>query len=165
MKTTNELNNEFATSVKANIKQLVELFEAYDLAKLGYDMQDQRVKECYNKALTAGDYRAAKDCDRAGIKAGERITDDSCSWLLAENDFKSLQAAALPILVRDGVTDDKGYYLEDWLTIKCDARRALVNFIIDSILPEGMKEQFDAVRLNIVQTGKLLDIIRPLIAA
>ena len=46
-----------------------------------------------------------------------------------------------------------------------DARRALVDFIIDAILPDGMREQFSAVRLNIVQTDKLLDIVRPIVAA
>ena len=67
--------------------------------------------------------------------------------------------------MRDGVTDERGYYITDWLGIKGDASRALVNFIIDAILPDGMREQFSAVRLNIVQTDKLLDIVRPIVAA
>ena len=158
---------EFTANVKANIQQLAELFKAYDLAELGYKMQEDQSKQCYTEALQAGEYHAAEDYNMRGvnINEGDRVTDEKYSWLLSDVDFDRLQTAALRLLVRDGVTDERGYYITDWLGIKGDARRALVNFIIDAILPDGMREQFSAVRLNIVQTDKLLDIVRPIVAA
>lgn len=157
----------FTANIKANIGQLAELFKAYDLAELGYKMQEEQSKQCYTEALQAGEYHAAEGYNMRGvnINEGDRVTDEKYSWLLSNEDFSRLNAAAMPLLVRDGVTDERGYYITDWLGIKGDARRALVNFIIDAILPDGMIEQFSAVRLNIVQTDKLLDIVRPIVAA
>lgn len=164
---TKEMTAVFTANVKANIQQLADLFKAYDLAELGYKMQEEQSKQCYTEALQAGDYRAAEGYNMRGvnINEGDLVTDEKYSWLLSDVDFGRLQTAALRLLVRDGVTDERGYYITDWLGIKGDARRALVNFIIDTILPDGMREQFSAVRLNIVQTDKLLDIVRPIVAA
>ena len=162
---TKEMTAEFTANAKANIGRLAELFEAYDLAELGYKMQRKQIKECFAVALQAGEYHAAEGRDHAGIKSGDRVTDYKLSWLLSDEDFRRLNAAALPLLVRDGVTDERGYCITDWLGIKEDARRALVNLIIDTILPDGMREQFSALRFNIFQTDKLLDIVRPIVAA
>lgn len=156
---------EFSANVKANIEQLAGLFKAYDLAKLGYKMQEEREKECYNEVLTSTPFYTAKDSERCGIKAGERVTKEFYTFLLSKEDFNRLLDLALPILEREGITDKEGKYTTDWLGIKGDARRELVNFIIDAILPDGMREQFSAVRLNIVQTDKLLDIVRPIVTA
>lgn len=164
---TKGMTAEFTANVKTNIQQLAELFKAYDLAELGYKMQEEQSKQCYTEALQAGEYHAAEGYNMRGvnINEGDRVTDEKYSWLLSDVDFDRLQTSALRLLVRDGVTDERGYYITDWLGIKGDARRALVNFIIDTILPDGMREQFAAVRLNIVQTDKLLDIVRPIVAA
>lgn len=164
---TKEMTAEFSANVKANIEQLADLFKAYDLAELGYKMQEEQCKQCHNEALNAGEYYAAEGCNVCGvnIKQGDRVTDEKFAFLLSDEDWDRYAAATLPILERDGLTDAEGYYKTDWLGIKGDARRALVNFIIDTILPGGMREQFSAVRLNIVQTDKLLDIVRPIVAA
>lgn len=164
---TKKMTAEFTANVKANIQQLTELFKAYDLAELGDEVQEARIKECYAVALQAGEYRAAEGYNMRGvnINEGDRVTDEKYSWLLSDVDFGRLQTAAMPLLVRQGITDKDGYYITPWTSIKVDARRALVNFIIDTILPDGMRAQFAAVRLNIVQTDKLLDIVRPIVAA
>lgn len=162
---TKEMTAVFAANVKANIQQLAELFKAYDLAKLGYKMQEEREKECYNEALTATPFYAAKSYDRCEIKAGERVTREFYTFLLSKEDFNRLLDLTTPILEREGITNAEGNYVTDWLGIKGDARRALIDFIVDTILPDGMREQFAAVRLNIVQTDKLLDIVRPIVAA
>lgn len=162
---TKEMTAVFTANVKANLQQLTDLFKAYDLAELGYKMQDEREKECYNEALATTPFYAAKGCDRCEIKAGERITREFCTFLLSNEDFNRLLDLTTPILKREGIINAEGNYATDWLGIKGDARRALVNFIIDTILPDGMREQFSAVRLNIVQTDKLLDIVRPIVAA
>lgn len=162
---TKEMTDEFTANVKANLQQLAELFKAYDLAKLGYDMQEEREKECYNEALAETPFYSTEGCERCGIKAGERVTEEFYTFLLSDEDFDRLSDLTLPIIVREGITNADGEYTTDWLGIKGDARRALVNFIIDTILPDGMREQFSAVRLNIVQTDKLIDIVRPIVAA
>ena len=164
---TKEMTAEFTANAKANIGRLAELFKAYDLAKLGYKMQNEREKECYNEALAATPFYAAKGCERSRlqVKAGERITREFCTFLLSKEDLDRLYELTAPILEREGIANAEGNYVTDWLDIIGDARRALVNFIIDTILPDGMREQFSAVRLNIVQTDKLLDIVRPIVAA
>lgn len=162
---TKEMIAEFAVNVKTNIKQLSDLFKAYDLAKLGYKMQEEREKECYNEVLASTPFYTEKDSERCGIKAGERVTKEFYTFLLSEEDFNRLLDLALPILEREDIINAEGNYVTDWLGIKVDARRALVDFIIDTILPDGMREQFSVVRLNIVQTDKLLEIVRPIVAA
>lgn len=162
---TKEMTAEFTANVKANIEQLSDFFKAYDLAKLGYKMQEEREKECYNEVLASTPFYTAKDSERCGIKAGERVTEEFYTFLLSKEDFNRLLDLTTPILEREGIINAEGNYVTDWLGIKGDARRALVNFIIDTILPDGMREQFSAVRLNIVQTDKLLDIVRPIVAA
>lgn len=163
MENLSNMTAEFTANIKESIKQLADLFKAYDLAKLGYQMQYEREKDCYNEALATTPFYAAKSCNRCSVKEGERVTNEFYSFLLSEDDFNRLLSLAEPILEREGITDANGYYREDWLTIRGNARRALVDFIIDTVLPESMKPQFSAVRLNIVQTDKLLDIVRPIV--
>lgn len=163
---TKKMTAEFTANVKANIQRLAELFKAYDIAKLGDEAQDARTKECYAEALKNGVYCSDKDWGRGlNIKAGDRITDPNLMYYLSENDFARLLKEGQKIMRREGITDKEGYYITPWTSIKVDARRALVDFIIDAILPDGMREQFSTVRLNIVQTDKLLDIVRPIVAA
>lgn len=162
---TKEMTAEFTANAKANIGRLAELFKCYDAAKSHYNAQRQREKECYDKALNMAEFCASEDCERASIKKGDRITDQNYIFLLSKADFNRLLELAAPILRRAGITDGRGYYITNWLMFQGDARRELVNFIIDELLPEPMKSQFDAVRFNIVQTDKLLDIVRPIVAA
>lgn len=154
---------ELESNCKANFSQLCELFKAYDLAKLGYDMQREQEKECYNAVLAENVFTASKKYTRGGISTPETVTNESDLFLLSDEDFERVQKLAAPKLVAAGITDERGYYTTDWLGIKGDTRRALVDFIINKILPEAFKAQFEAVKLNIVQTGKLLDTIRPIV--
>lgn len=154
---------ELESNCKANAGQLSQLFKTYDLAVLGYDMQEERRKGCYNEALNAGSFYAAEGCDRCGIKAGDRITEEDCAFLLSDDDYDRYLYSTLPILEREGITDAEGKYLTDWLGIKCDARRALVGFIITKILPAEMKCQFEQARMNITHAEKLIDVIRPIV--
>ena len=166
MEATKEMQAVFMANVKSNIAQLSDLFKAYDIAKLGDEAQDARTKECYAEALKTGVYCSDKDWGRGlNIKAGDRITDPNLMYYLSKNDFDRLLKEGQKIMRREGITDKEGYYITPWTSLKVDARRALVNFIIDTILPDVMREQFAAVRLNIVQTDKLLDIVRPIVAA
>ena len=154
---------EFAANIEANFSQLQDLFKTYDLAESGYKMQDEQCKEAYNKTLQNTPFYAAKDCDRIGIKAGGRITNEIDSFLLSEEDFKRYCDLNVEELTRQGITDERGYYITDWLGIRGDARRKLVAFIIDELLPWEMRLQFKPYEANIVQTDKLLAIVRPIV--
>lgn len=165
MTTTNTLTAQLSTNIRANAARLADLLQAYDLADLGYKAQRAHEKDIYNQVLASTPFYAATDCPTLGVHAGQRVTEDSHSFLLADADWAKLTALAAPILQTQGLTDADGYYTTDWLTIKGDARRQLVDFIIDTILPTDMRPQFSAARLNIVQAARLIDAIRPVMAA
>lgn len=141
MKTT-KMIAELESNCKKNMEQLCELLKVYDLAKLGYDMQREQEKECYNAVLAESVFTASKKYTRGGISTPDRVTNESDLFLLSEEDFERVQKLVSPKLVAAGVTDERGYYITDWLGIKGDARRALVDFIINNILPEAFKAQF-----------------------
>lgn len=154
---------ELESNCKANFNQLCELFKAYDLAKIGYDMQEEQTKECYNAVLAENVFTASKEYTRGGISTPETVTNESSLFLLSDEDFEKVQKLAAPKLVAAGVTDERGYYITDWLGIKGDARRALVDFIINKILPDAFKAQFEEAKRNITYQYKLIDITRPMI--
>ena len=151
---------ELKKNCETNRKKLSELLKVYDLCVLGYDMQEQRCKDVYNKVLSENEFFASRDVARAEIKIGERITDEKFDFLLSDEDFDRLQALALPIFAAEGITDENGYFFENWVTKKVHARKALVEFIIQNIVPFEMRETFWEARQNIVQTDKLIEIMR-----
>lgn len=156
----NRLTAELKKNCETNREKLSELLKVYDLTVLGYDMQEQRCKDVYNKVLSENEFFASCDVARTEIKVGERITDEKFDFLLSDEDFDRLQALALPILVAEGITDESGYFIENWVTKRVSARKDLVEFIIQNIVPFEMRKTFWEARQNIVQTDKLIDIMR-----
>ena len=77
----------------------------------------------------------------------------------AFDDINKVMELALPLQVERGLTDDKGYYITNWMTIEVEAKQELVNFIISHILPDSMAAVFMKVNHNVVYQDKLLDII------
>lgn len=154
------LTAELKKNCETNREKLSELMKVYDLCALGYDMQEQRSKDVYNKVLSENEFYAKRDCGRCEIKVGERITDEKFDFLLSDEDFDRLQTLAIPIFVTEGITDENGYFIENWVTKKVHARKDLVEFIIQNIVPSEMREKFWEVRHNIVQTDKLISIMR-----
>jgi hypothetical protein len=154
------LTAELKKNCETNREKLSELMKVYDLAALGYDMQEQRCKDIYNKVLSENEFYAERDCGRCEIKVGERITDEKFDFLLSDEDFERLETLAHPIFVAEGITDEKGYFIENWVTIKISARKDLVEFIIQNIVPFEMRETFWEARQSIVQTDKLISIMR-----
>ena len=146
--------------IKTNREKLSELLKVFDLCVLGYDMQEQRCKDVYNKVLAENEFYASLDIERTGVKVGERITDEKFDFLLSDEDFDRLQTLANPIFVVEGITDENGYFIEDWVTKKVQARKELVEFIINNIVPKEMRETFWEARQNIVQMDKLINIAR-----
>lgn len=151
---------ELKKNCETNRKKLSELMKVYDLCVLGYDIQKQRCKDVYNKVLSENEFFASRDVARTEIKIGERVTDEKFDFLLSDEDFDRLQTLARPIFVAEGITDENAYFIENWGTKKVHARKTLVEFIIQNIVPSEMREKFWEVRHNIVQTDKLIDIMR-----
>lgn len=151
---------ELKKNCDTNREKLSELLKVYDLTELGYQVQEQRCKDVYNKVLSENEFFASRDVARTEIKVGERITDEKFAFLLSDEDRDRLNALVHPIFVADGITDENGYFIENWVTKKVSARKELVEFIIQNIVPSEMREKFWEVRRNIVQTDKLIDIMR-----
>ncbi len=154
------LTAELKKNCETNREKLSELLKVYDLTVLGYQVQEQRCKDVYNKVLSENEFFASRDVARTEIKVGERITDEKFDFLLSDEDFDRLQTLALPIFVANGITDKNGNFIENWVTKKVSARKELVEFIIQNIVPNEMRVKFWEVRHNIVQTDKLIDIMR-----
>lgn len=155
-----KLTAELKKNCETNREKLSELLKVYDLAVLGYDIQEQRCKDVYNKVLSENKFYASLDIERTGVKVGDRITDEKFDFLLSDEDFERMQTLAHPIFVAEGITDENDYFIENWVTKKVSARKDLVEFIIQNIVPSEMRETFWEARQNIVQTDKLISIMR-----
>lgn len=151
---------ELESNCTKNKERLLELMKTYELAKLGYEMQKQQFNDIYNEVLAKNEFYCKSDeYERVGVKKGDRIIDEGNMWTLDDEDFHKVMELALPLQVERGLTDDKGYYITNWLTIEIGAKNELVNFIIDNILPKSLREGFEKARTSIVYQDKLLDII------
>lgn len=154
------LTAELKKNCETNREKLSELLKVYDLTVLGYQVQEQRCKDVYNKVLSENEFFASRDVARTEIKVGERITDEKFDFLLSDEDFDRLHTLAHPIFVAEGITDENDRFIENWVTKKVHARKDLVEFIIQNIVPSEMREKFWEVRHNIMQTDKLISIMR-----
>lgn len=160
MENEKQMCAELENNCTKNNERLLELMKTYELAKLGNEVQRQAFNDTYNEVLAKNEFYCNKgDFERVGVKKGDRITDEKDMWTLDDEDFHKVMELALPLQVERGLTDDKGYYITDWLTIEIGAKNELVNFIIDNILPKSLMEGFEKARTSIVYQDKLLDII------
>lgn len=151
---------ELTVNCKTKSDKLLDLLKVYELAEIGYEMQEQKSKDCYNQVLNSNEFFAEKDYSFKGIKKGDRITEEDDDWLLSENDFAKVQALALPILVVNKVTDDKGYYLEDWLGMKNKARNEMVDYFIKEIVPIALREILWNARKEYKWQKRLVDLVK-----
>ncbi len=143
-----------------NREKLYELLKVYDLCVLGYNMQEQLCKDVYNKVLSENEFFASRDVERTGIKVGERITDEKFDFLLSDEDFDRLLTLAQEIFVAEDITDENGYFIENWVEEKVSAHKDLVEFIIQNIVPFEMRKTFWDARYNTVQMDKLINATR-----
>ena len=141
-------------------EKLMDLLKTFDLAELGRKVDDEREKEISNRVLAENEFFAGKDAVRMGMKSGERITDDDCTFLLSESDFQRFLELRRPLLVAEKICDENGYYLVDWGRITCDARNSLVEFIIDEIVPKSLAGLFRKNIHSIVMQEKLIKITK-----
>lgn len=151
---------ELTKNCEGKKQKLFDLLKVFELAKLGYEMQDEMCDDVYNDVLKNNEFFCAKDVDRTGLKVGDRITDEKFMFLLSDEDFEELLRLAAPIMVERKITDEKGYFLVDWCTKMVVARKELVEFILDEILPKELSDGLDCCRWNVVHSDKLINILK-----
>lgn len=150
---------EFKNNMKGKESKLIQLLATLDLMKLGEQLREQREKEVYNYVLAEYEFFASESCERAGINVGERITDEENLYLLSSEDFNKVLELAAPIMFAKQITDENGYYLDDWTGKKVEAHKNLVEFILD-IVPVSMRGVLEECRYNVVYADKLINAFR-----
>ena len=150
---------EFKNNMKGKESKLIQLLATLDLMKLGEQLREQREKEVYNYILAEYKFFASESCERDGINVGERITDEKNLYLLSSEDFNKVLELAGPIMFAKQITDENGYYLDDWTGKKVDAHKNLVEFIL-GIVPASMKKTLEECRYNVVYADKLIKAFR-----
>lgn len=153
---------ELRGNCKEKKAKVLELLGAFDLAELGHEVWEQRFKDIENKVLSEHKFFASKNCERGGIniKVGDRITDESFSFLLSDDDFERLQDLKLPIYVAENLTDERGYFIENWDDIVYDARNELVKYIIEEIVPSAFRPIFRENQKSLIIQEKLIKITK-----
>lgn len=141
-------------------QKLIELLTTFELAEIGYDMQEQQCKDIYNQILAENEFYAAKDGSRMGVGLGDRITDESQDFLLSDEEWDRLQSLVQPALTKAGITDERGYYVERWSEIRCHARSELVDYILDDILPLPLRMSLEVCRNSVVWQDKLIKVFK-----
>lgn len=151
---------ELTKNCEGKKEKLMELLKSYELAELGRDVQNQQSKDIYNRVLSENEFFAADNFARGGIKKGDRITDESCMFMVSDKDFSRISELAHPLFVEQKICDEKGYYITNWSSIVCDARNSLVRFLIDEIVPKSFKELFMSNINSIVFQDKLINAFK-----
>ena len=155
---------ELTKNCEGKKEKVLELLKTFDLAELGSEMQRQQFKDIENKVLKenvflCGHPEAKVRCDDQPI-FGERITDEKWSFLLSDDDFDRLQSLMQPLYVEANLTDEKGYYVTNWDMIACKARRELVEYVINEVIPSAFRKLFWENRDRIVFQEKLIKITK-----
>ena len=141
-------------------EKLMELMETLELAELGREVQNQQEKDIYNKVLAENDIFANDNFARAGIKKGDRITDESFMFMLSDKDLSRLNELAHPLFVEQKICDEKGYYITNWSSIVVKAKNELVRFLIDEVIPKSFRELFLSNINSVVFQDKLINAFR-----
>lgn len=141
-------------------KELNELLTVYELAELGRSMFDARCDDVINRVLGEQEFYAEKECARCGVAIGDRITDETNTFLLSKEDFDRLHKLARPIMVAENLTDENGYFTENWSDMVYDARNKVFDFICQNIMPEAIRERFYSNRWNVTVQEKVINVMK-----
>ena len=145
-------------------RELREKFMAWEAAKIGDELQDTRINEIYDETLRENEFYANEGSRRFGIEKGGRVLSHDADFLLSEADFSRLLVLAGAKLTAAGICDENGYYTVNWTLRKIDAKNALIDFIIENIMPQSFRALFREHRRNLTKMDKLIEITRPLVA-
>lgn len=144
-------------------KTLLDMLKVYDLAVLANDVQGQMIIDLNNEVLQEHKFFASRECERLGVKVGDRITSESRAFLLSDEDFKLYnEVYCNEKCYKAGITDEKGYFIKNTFRLVHDARNAFVDFCIDNVLPPTMKKPVAENRneLPVSAEEKLIDVFK-----
>lgn len=144
-------------------KYLSILFKNYETTTLGYDLYEVRINDIYNEVLKKEAFFAAEYYPAKGVKKGDRITDETFTFLLSDEDFDHLQELVTKRLQEEGMCNEQGCDIVPWVTLRNDARNALLDFIIAHIVPANTREVFAKNRSNYTVMEKLISLSKKLI--
>lgn len=143
-------------------KELREMLTALDLTILGNDVQEQHFKDIYNRVLEENEFFAAEECSRGDVvvKKGDRITDESFTFLLSEEDFDRWQKISLPYCVEEDLVDENGYFITNWSMMVIEEKNKVFEFICKKVLPKEIGDFFYENRWNITIQNRVIDITK-----
>lgn len=148
--------------------ELARLYKEYDLCVLGNEMHDEQCKDIINQVLNENNFRAVHEYKPRGCadapKVGDRITSEGWTCALSETDFARLMALCVPRWNAAGLTDADGVMLTPWVTMKVDARNAVLDYLIGHIIPSSFRDLFQRNRWQYSQMEKLIGLGRQLVA-
>lgn len=152
---------ELTKNCKEKGAKAAEMLKIYDLACIGYDLQEQRCKDVHNRVLAENEFFCAREFSRdTGFKIGDRITDEDYLFLLSDDDFNKVMELTRPYLVAEKITDENGYFLENWAKVKHDAKEELVKCLVFELIPESLRHNFTSCFNSVVYSDKLIDVFR-----
>lgn len=156
---------ELTKNCESKKKELFDLYTVFELANLGYNLQERMCDDVYNEVLAENEFFVSEEVGNTGLEIGERVTDEKFMFLLSDEDFEKVLELAAPIMVERNITDEKGFCEVDWCTKMVDARKNLVEFLLTEIVPESMRETLSACRWNVVFADKLINALKSCIHA
>lgn len=153
-----------ATNIATNMENLEQKFKEYDLLCLGRDMQEQRFRDITDRILADNVFTVTAPLDgepRAGIPGrGERILSDKFTFLLDKKNHERLCKLREAACLDAGLTDEKGHDREPWTERCFTARRDLLTYILNNIIPDFLRDTIATCRKSYIRSEQLLDIIR-----
>lgn len=153
---------ELQKNCKQHGKELREMLTALDLTILGRDVQEQHFKEIYNRVLAENEFFAEEECKRGDVvvRKGDRITDETFTFLLSKDDFERWLKLCAPYCVEENLTDEKGFYITNWSMMVVDEKNKVFEFICHNVLPKELGDFFYEKKWNITVQDKVIDITR-----
>lgn len=152
-------------------KAMTENYDAIHLLKLKYLAAQLREAELddlfdatYNEVLQEHEFYVDVDkegmAERYDVNVGDKIVNESNSFLMSESDFERYLKLAVKKQFALGYVTEDGTYNEGFngLKIKMNAQRELVYFFI-SLLPDEMQKVFTSAMRNVTHQQKLIDLI------
>lgn len=161
--------HELETNTTGTVRaRLYELIKVYDLCKLGEEVHQSEVDEIITQVLRENDFRAVHGYKSRGCadapSVGDRVLSEDWTCALSETDFARLMDLCVPRWHAAGLTDENGTSTPAWTVKKIDARRELLDFIIDTIIPSALRPDFRNGRHNFSVMEKLIETTRGLVA-
>lgn len=163
-----EMLAQLTNNIVGKKDKLAELFTLYDLNKLGYEVQESQCNDVRDKILKDNEFFVSRILGGGSVrelplKIGDRILNHNDDWLMSDEDFDRYQKICVAEMCKAGLTNEKGFYTEDWLQRKLDSWNELVDYIINEILPDGIRKIFKDHRYSVMRMNQLVDITRPIV--